>query len=146
VTSSDSRPQDIFIAMALFAGCALVTLVTGTLMGAYGARLGGMRTLVIVGIAGLTGVVVRGIWMRRHVPASPAPSDPGASAAAFRGIVVVLLGYLVLMATMGAFVGVYAPALGLSWPILTGFTTVMGSLIFLPQLVKRVDAWKRLRG
>jgi hypothetical protein len=147
VTPVDPRHQDISVAMALFAGCALVTLVTGTLIGAHGARLGGgMRIIAIVGISGLTARVVRRIWARRHV--SPPPVAPGraAKAAAFRGMVGVLLGYVVLMAAMGAFLGVYSPALGVSRPILTGFATVMGSLIFLPQILTRVAVWRRSRG
>jgi hypothetical protein len=146
VTSADSRQQDIFVAMALFAGCALVTLVTGTLIGAHGARLGGgMRIIAIVGISGVTAKVVRGIWARRHVVPAPVAPGPAARSAAFKGMVGVLLGYLVLMAAIGAFLGFYSPALGVSRPILTGFATVMGSLIFLPQLIKRLDVWRRSR-
>jgi len=146
VTSHESRQNAVLLAVALFAGCALVTLVTGTLMGAYGARLGGMRTLVIVAISSLTAVVVRGIWMRRHLPSPPVPAGAAGKAAAFKGMVVNLVGYLVLMAAVGAFFGYHQPALGVSRPVTTGLTTVLTSLIFVPFLTKRVDVWKRSRG
>ena len=143
MTSPESRQQALPLAMALFAGCALVALVIGTLMGAYGAPLGAMRLLVIVAVSWLTGAVVRRIWMRRHLPWPAGPTGPAARAAAVRGIVLVLLAYVALMAALGAFLGYFAPALGIPRPYLTGFATVMSSLILLPLLMNRVETWRR---